>query len=190
MLDDQQRVAQIAQALQISNQAVGVARVQADRRLIEHVERAHQMRSERRGELDALRFAARKRGGEPVERQVVEPHFVEESQPLLNFFQHFVGDRGFCRRSAAALLKNGRASFTVIWQTSVIDRPAIFTARASARSRVPRQSGQSRVAAIAAQKYAHVQLVFLAFEPAEKSLHAGKIRLAIAFDDGVRAARR
>ena len=59
VLHDYQRVAEIAQALQNSNQPVGIARVQADRRLVEHIQRAHEMRAERRGELDALRFAAR-----------------------------------------------------------------------------------------------------------------------------------
>ena len=142
VLHHQQRVAQIAQALQNFNQAVRVARMQADGRLIQHVQRAHQMRAQRRGQLDALRFAAGKRGGQPVERQIIEAHFVEETQALLDFFQNFFGDRGFARRSAASVLKNGRASFTVIWQTSVIERPAILTARASARRRVPWQSGQ------------------------------------------------
>ena len=101
VLDDQQGVAQIAQALQNFDQAVRVARMQADGRLVEHVERADQMRAQRSGQLDALRFAAGKRGSEPVEREVVEADFVEKTQPLLNFFEHFVGDGGLRRRSAA-----------------------------------------------------------------------------------------
>ena len=108
VLDDEQRVAQVAQALQNFDQAIRVARMQADGRLVEHVERANQVRAERRGELNALRFAAGKRGGEAVERQVVEADFVEESQALLNFFEHLFRDGGFgraelqsCRRTAA-----------------------------------------------------------------------------------------
>ena len=72
--------------------------MQADRRLVEHVERADQMRTERRGQLDALRFAAGKRRCQPVEREIVEAHFVEKSQALLNFFENFVGDRRIPRR--------------------------------------------------------------------------------------------
>jgi len=83
------------------------------------------------------------------------------------------------------LAKNGRASFTVIWQTSVIDRPAIFTARASARSLVPWQSGHVCVAAVAAEEYAHVQLVFFSLQESEKALHAFVFFFAVAFDDGV-----
>src|ERR1700691_3431484 len=70
------------------------------------------------------------------------------------------------------LAKNGRASFTVIWQTSVIERPATFTARASARSLVPWQS-------------AHVQLVFFPLQESEKALHAFVFFFAVAFDDSV-----
>ena len=98
VLDDQQRVAQIAQPFQNLNQPVRVARMQPDGRLVQHVERAHQMRPQRRRQLDALRLAARKRRGQPVERQVVEAHFIEKAQPLLNFLQHFFGDCRFGRR--------------------------------------------------------------------------------------------
>ena len=107
VLHHQQRVSQVAQAFQNLNQAVGVARVQPDRRLIQHVERAHEVRTQRRGQLDALRLAAGKRGSQPVERQIVEPDFVEESQALLDFFQNFVGDRGFGGAQLQALEETG-----------------------------------------------------------------------------------
>ena len=94
VFDDQQGVAQIAQTLQDLNQAVGVARMKADGRLIQHVKRAHQMRAERCGELNALRFAAGKRRGKPVEREVIEPDLVQKSQAAAEFLP------GFYRRSA------------------------------------------------------------------------------------------
>ena len=86
VLDDEQRVAEVAQAFQDFDQAVRIARVQADRRLIENVERADQAGTERRRQLDALGFAAGKSGGEPIERKVIEADFIEEAQALLNFF--------------------------------------------------------------------------------------------------------
>ena len=94
MLDDQDGVAEVAQVLEDVDQPVRVARMQADGRLVEHVERADEMRAERSGQLDALRFAAGKRGGEAVEREIVEADFVEEAQALANFFEDFVGDFG------------------------------------------------------------------------------------------------
>ena len=96
MLDDENGVAEIAQRFEDVDQALGVARMQANGRLVEDIERADEMRAERRGELDALGFAAGKRGGEAVEREVVEADFVEELQARANFVENFVGD--FCLR--------------------------------------------------------------------------------------------
>ena len=115
VLHDQHGIAQVAQAFQDFDQPVRVARMQADRRLIEHVERADQMRAERSRQLDALRFAAGKRRGQPVKRQIIEAYFIEEAQALPNFFQDFVGDGGLgrrsvpgCRRTAAPPSRSSR----------------------------------------------------------------------------------
>ncbi len=96
MFDDEHGVAQVAERFEDVDEALRVARMQADRRLIENVERADEVRAERRGELNALRFAARKRRGKALERQVVEADFVEKLQARTDFVQNFVGD--FCLR--------------------------------------------------------------------------------------------
>ena len=54
-----------------AQQPVHVARVQADRRLVEHVQRVDELRAERVGEPDALRLAAGERARRPVQREVV-----------------------------------------------------------------------------------------------------------------------
>src|ERR1022692_4174177 len=59
VLHYQDGIADFAQLMQNADQPSGVARMQPDRRLVEHVARAHQPRSQTGGELDALRFAAR-----------------------------------------------------------------------------------------------------------------------------------
>ena len=61
VLDDEHGVAAVAQAVQQAEQAVHVARMQPDRRLVEHVERVDELRAERVGEPDALRLAAGER---------------------------------------------------------------------------------------------------------------------------------
>ena len=61
VLDDEHRVALIPQLAQDGDQPLVVARMQADGRLIEHVQRVDQRRPERRGEIDSLRLAARQR---------------------------------------------------------------------------------------------------------------------------------
>ena len=63
VLDDQNGVAQVAQGFESVEQATVVARVQADGRLVENVENAAQARADLRGQADALRLAAGKRGG-------------------------------------------------------------------------------------------------------------------------------
>jgi hypothetical protein len=64
VLDDQDRVAGIHQALQHFDQLVDVGGVQAHRRLIQHIQRPPGgAAGELLRELDALGFAARERGG-------------------------------------------------------------------------------------------------------------------------------
>ena len=54
-------------------QPLDVARVQPDRRLVQHVEHARGAGPHRRGELDPLPLPGRQRGAGPVEGQVAEP---------------------------------------------------------------------------------------------------------------------
>ncbi len=105
VLDDQERVAEIAQAFQDVDEAMRVARMQADGRLIENVERADEMRAERCGQLDALGFAAGESGGEAIERKILEADFDQVAQALLDFFENFRGDAGFGGRELNGLEK-------------------------------------------------------------------------------------
>ena len=59
-------------ARRLREQALGVARVQADRRLVEHVERAGEAAAELRGEAQALHLAAGERARRAIEREVAE----------------------------------------------------------------------------------------------------------------------
>ena len=81
VLDDEHRVAEVAQAVQRLDQPLVVALVQADRRLVEDVQHARQLAAELRREPDALRLAARQRRRRAVEREVVEPDVEQERQP-------------------------------------------------------------------------------------------------------------
>ena len=63
VLDHDDGVAEVAQSDERVDQPTVVALVQADRRLVEHVQRAHQARADLRGEPDALRLATRERAG-------------------------------------------------------------------------------------------------------------------------------
>ena len=62
VLDDDDRVAEVAQAQERLDEAVVVALVQADAGLVEDVEHADERRADLRGQADALRLAAGERG--------------------------------------------------------------------------------------------------------------------------------
>ena len=143
VLHHQDRVAQIAQLFEDADQPAGVAAVQPDRRLVEHVAAPHQPRAQAGRQLDALRFAARKRGRQPVERQVLQPDVVQELQPLPDLDQDLVGDRRSLPGSAPALSKNCCASAMFMRTTSAMFFPPTRTYSASFRSRAPLHSGHS-----------------------------------------------
>ena len=67
VLDDDQRVAEVAQPGEGLDQPVVVALVQADARLVEHVEHPDQPGADLGGQPDALRLAAGQRAAGPVE---------------------------------------------------------------------------------------------------------------------------
>ena len=92
VLDDEHRVAHVAQVLQRLQQAVVVALVQADRRFVEHVHDAGQPRADLRGQADALRLAARQRFRRAFEAQVIEADVDQEAQAGGDLLEDLVGD--------------------------------------------------------------------------------------------------
>ncbi len=93
VLDDEHRVAQVAELFQRLDQAIVVALVQADGGLVEHVQNAAQARADLRGETNALALAAGERGGIAVERKVVEADGAKKFQPLRNLAADALGDQ-------------------------------------------------------------------------------------------------
>ena len=82
MLDHDDGVAEVAQALERAEQPRVVALVQADRGLVEDVHHAGESRADLAREADALRLTARERLGGAIEGQVIEAHVGQEAQPL------------------------------------------------------------------------------------------------------------
>jgi hypothetical protein len=92
VLDDEHRVAEVAHLREGAQQARVVALVEPDRRLVQHVEHAHQLRADLGGEPDALALATRERCRRAVEREVADADVVEEAQPVTDLLQHLAGD--------------------------------------------------------------------------------------------------
>ena len=82
VLDDDDGVAEVAEPLERPDQPVVVALVQADRRLVEDVEDADELRADLGREPEPLRLAARERRRGAVELEVADADVVEERQPL------------------------------------------------------------------------------------------------------------
>ena len=92
VLDDDHRVAEVAQARERVDQAPVVALVQADRRLVEHVQRADQTRPDLARQPDALRLAAGQRAGVARQREVVEADVEQEPEPGVDLLGDPLGD--------------------------------------------------------------------------------------------------
>src|SRR5690606_7374213 len=93
VLDDDDAVAGVDEAMQHAHELLDVGDVQADRRLVEPVERrCDGARAQRLGphlrelrhELDALRLAARQGRALLPERQIPEPHVAQELERMTN----------------------------------------------------------------------------------------------------------
>ena len=93
VLDDDDRVAEVTQPQQRVEQFLVVPLVQADRRLVEHVEHADEAGADLRGEPDPLCLAARQGRARPVERQVVESHVEQEAEAGVDLLEDEPRDR-------------------------------------------------------------------------------------------------
>ena len=70
MLNNQDRVAKVAELLEDADETMGVAGVESDRGFVEEVHAADQRAAKGGGEVDALGFAAAKGVGRAVEGKV------------------------------------------------------------------------------------------------------------------------
>jgi hypothetical protein len=87
VLDHDDGVADVAHRDQRVDQLAVVALVQADGRLVEHVEHAHELGADLRRELDALRLAARERRRAAGEVEVPDPDVREKAEPVLDLLE-------------------------------------------------------------------------------------------------------
>ena len=94
VLHDDHGVAEVAKALQRAKQPLVVALVQADARLVENVEHAHEPRPDLGCQADALHLAAGERRGAAPQREVVEADVAEEAQAVTHFLEDRAGDVG------------------------------------------------------------------------------------------------
>ena len=82
VLDDDHRVAEVAEPVEGRDQLLVVALVEADRGLVEHVHDADQARADLGREPDPLRLAAGERARRAGQREVADADVLEEGEPF------------------------------------------------------------------------------------------------------------
>src|SRR5690606_15736568 len=92
VLDDVDGIALHRQRADRVEQQTVVARMKTDRRLVEDVADAPQIRAELRREPDALRFAAGERRRAAIERQITETDAIEKLEAADELGQHVARD--------------------------------------------------------------------------------------------------
>ena len=92
VLDDQDGVAQVAEAHQRLDQAPVVPLVQPDGRLVEHVQHTDEPAADLAGQPDALGLAAGQRGRRAVQVEVVEADVAQEADAGVDLLEHPLGD--------------------------------------------------------------------------------------------------
>ena len=168
---DHQRVARIAQAMHHLRHALHVARMQADRGLIQHEQRVHQRGAERRRQVDALDFAARQRARLTIEREIAEAHFAQIGEARAYFGEQQV--RGLIQRRGQRQAVEERAGAIQRQQHQVVDAQSGHAPQQRVGLEPRAAAGVAgRVGAIARQQHAHVHLVGLALQPLEEALDA------------------
>src|SRR5438876_6470755 len=157
--------------------------MEADRGLVEHVERVDQRAADGGGEVDALQLAARERARLAVEGQVVEPDLDQVAEPAADLAQdearYLLGlPRGQREPGEEALgLADGEAVHVRDGEPAhaEVERLGLDARTAARRAR--------RIAPEAREEDAHVHAVGAALEPAEPAAHPRVVAAPVALED-------
>ena len=144
VLDDEHGVAEVAQLLERRDQLVVVALVEPDRRLVEDVEHADELRADLRREAQALRLAAGQRRRRAVELQVADADVVQERQPLADLLDDPLADQLLGLGQLRARRGSAIDVVTDMRVNSWMLRSPTVTASTSGLRRAPLQTGHGR----------------------------------------------
>ena len=171
MLDDDDRIAEVAEAADHADEALCVAGMQADGGLVEDVHRADEAAAEGGDEVDPLALTAGEGVAGPVERQVTEADVLDTSEPEADLLDGFVGDVVLVRCQVNAFEPGNE--IVDVHPEQVVDGLAVhldverFGAQPAAATAVA-----DRPPAVAAHHIFELDLVLLPVDPAEKVVDA------------------
>ena len=80
MLDDNNRVPQVSQAMDDTDEALSITLVQTDTRFVQDVERAYEATAELRRESHSLALPTGEGAGETVKGQITQADLIKEDQ--------------------------------------------------------------------------------------------------------------
>ena len=188
VLDDDHRVAEVAQPVEGRDQLLVVALVQPDRGLVEHVHDADQAGADLGREPDPLRLAAGERAGRAGQREVADADVLEEGEPFGDLAHDQPRDRplGLGHLQLVDPLRRRRAPRASLYSAMLI--PPTLTARLSGRSRAPSQSRARLLGHVALDPLAvglRVGLFVAALEVVDDPLEADLVGAAAAEAVGV-----
>ena len=174
VLHHHQRVPARGQLLENRDQLVGVARVEAHGRLVEHVERIGERCAKRMGQLDALRLAARERARQAIEGEVVEIHALEEAEPGLQLGDHGARDLALARRELEPTHEAQRLRHRLLRdRRDVLARQPHEQRLRPQPCAVTRRAGQSGLVALHDEAVARlVRLLLQAFQERDRAAEA------------------
>ncbi len=92
VLDDEHGVAQVAQPVQRVNQSMIIALVQTDRRLVQHIQRAHEPRANLAGQTNALGLTTGQSASRTREGQIVETDIEQKPKACVHLFGDALGN--------------------------------------------------------------------------------------------------
>ena len=180
VLDDDDGILIGAQAMENLDQTAAVARMQADGRLVEHVERIDQRRADRSGEIDALQLAAGKRARLAIEGQIFQTDADEIAQAPANLVEDQARDLIQGAGGLELLKKRVRLADAhgvylrdVFAFNAIIQRVGFEPAALAL--------GAHQIGAVARQQHAHVHAVAFALQAAKPAADA--LVFAVAVDD-------
>ena len=182
VLDHEDGVALVAQGLEDVDQPARVAGMEADRRLVEHVQRAHEPRAQGGGERDALRLARRRAcANGAIQGQVVEAHVRQVARAAASSSNRTLAATVRSVSSKASPARNATASRTESAQIPSMPRPPTCTRQRFGPQAAALAGRADLVSAIAAQEHADLDLVLLRLQPAEEADDA--LELVVALQD-------
>ena len=91
VLDNHQRVAQVAKFVQRVQQALIIAGMQSNSWFVQHIKHATQAAAQLARQTDPLEFPSRQSCGSTSQCEVFQTHIAKETQPALNFAYDLTG---------------------------------------------------------------------------------------------------